>query len=389
MIDKQTPPDWNPRDDSVLRDQRHAYDEMREKCPVASSEFFGWSLFRHEDIAGVLADPDTYSSASHHRAIPNGMDPLEHTLYRHLLEPFFTAESMDSVEPRFRTIARNLLGKLSAHGDVEFVSEFAEPFSLEAHCAFLGWPPEFWEHLLGWNHGNQQVAFSRDRATGKALALAFAGYVTNALGARRKAGVDPANDDLTAHLMTTIVEDKTLTDDDIVSILRNWTAGQGTVSASLGILVQYLAAHPDVQQRLRTEPALIPAAIEEILRVDGPLVANSRTTTKQVEIEGRTIEAGEKLTLMWIAANRDERMFEDPDQVHLDRDPEGNFLFGSGIHDCLGAPLGRLEMRIAVEELLARTSNVELASTERPERAIYPSNGITELMIRLDSQRPG
>ena len=382
MTGKQTPSDWNPREDSVLRDQRHAYDELRETCPVAHSEFLGWSLFRHEDIAGVLADPNTYSSASHHRAIPNGMDPPEHTSYRHLLEPYFIAEWMESFAPRFRKIADDLLEKMKDHGDVEFVSEFAEPFSLETHCVFLGWPPAFWEHLLGWNHGNQQVAFSRDRATGKALALAFAGYVTNALEARRTAGVDP-DKDLTVHLMTTKVEGNTLTDDDIVSILRNWTAGQGTVSASLGILVHYLAANPDMQQRLRDEPRLIPAAIEEILRTDGPLVANRRTTTKQVEIEGRTINAGEKFTLMWIAANRDPRAFEDPDQVLLDRDPKGNFLFGAGIHDCLGAPLARLEMRIALEELLARTSNIELTGTEPPERAIYPSNGISELPVRL------
>ncbi|MGI8486132.1 MAG: cytochrome P450 [Thermomicrobiales bacterium] len=380
MTDKQTPFDWNPREDSVLRDQRHAYDALRETCPVAHSEFLGWSLFRHEDIAGVLADPETYSSASHHRAIPNGMDPPEHTLYRHLLEPYFTAERMDTFASQFRQIAGNLLEKIESRGDVEFVSEFAEPFSLESHCAFLGWPPEFWEHLLGWNHGNQQVAFSRDRATGKALALAFAGYVSNALEARRTAGVDPAKD-LTSHLMASEVEGKTLTDDDIVSILRNWTAGQGTVSASLGILVHYLAAHPDMQQRLRGEPGLIPAAIEEILRRDGPLVANRRITTKHVEIEGRSIEAGEKLTLMWIAANRDARTFDDPDQVRLDRDPEGNFLFGAGIHDCVGAPLARLEMRIALEELLARNGNIALTDTNPPERAIYPSNGISELPI--------
>ncbi len=382
MTDNQTPSDWNPRDDSVLRDQRHTYDELREKCPVAHSEFLGWSLFRHEDIAGVLADPEIYSSASHHLAIPNGMDPPEHTLYRHLLEPYFTAERMESFAPRFRKIAGDLLRELTERSDVEFVSEFAEPFSLESHCAFLGWPPEFWEHLLGWNHGNQQVAFSRDRATGKALALAFAGYVSNALETRQAAGADP-DKDLTSHLMTTQVEGKTLTDDDIVSILRNWTAGQGTVSASLGNLVHYLAGHPDMQQRLRAEPALIPAAIEEILRTDGPLVANRRTTTKQVEIEGRTIDAGEKLTLMWIAANRDGRAFDDPDQVCLDRDPEGNFLFGAGIHDCVGAPLARLEMRIALEELLARTGNIVLTGTEPPERAIYPSNGISALSIRL------
>ena len=95
----QTAPDWDPRDPSVLRNQRLAYDEMRERCPVAHSNFLGWSLFRHEDIAGVLADPETYSSASKRRAVPNGMDKPEHTKYRSVLEPYFTPERMAAFEP--------------------------------------------------------------------------------------------------------------------------------------------------------------------------------------------------------------------------------------------------------------------------------------------------
>lgn len=269
-----------------------------------------------------------------------------------------------------------------AHDEAEFVTEFAEPFPLKTLWAFLGWPPEIWEHLLGWNHGNQQVAFSQDRVAGKALARTFAGYVKEALRVRREAGVD-ASEDTTASLMIAEVEGEPLSDDDIVSLLRNWTAGQGTVAAALGILVHYLAEHLDVQQHLRSESALLPAAIEEILRVDSPLVANRRTTTRNVEIGGRMIGAGEKLSLMWIAANRDGRSFDGPDEVDFDCGPGANLLFGAGIHDCIGAPLARLEMRIAMEELLARTSRIESDGTEPPSRATYPSNGFQAMKVRL------
>jgi cytochrome P450 len=183
--------------------------------------------------------------------------------------------------------------------------------------------------------------------------------------------------------MATEVEGAPLTDEDIVSILRNWTAGHGTVAAALGILALHLAEHSDLQQHLRRDPARLPAAIDEILRVDGPLVANRRTTTRPVEIGGRTIGAGEQFTLMWIAANRDGRAFDEPDTVHLDRDPEANLLFGQGIHDCLGAPLARLELRVALEELLACTCRIERAGTEPPSRAIYPSNGLQTVRLRL------
>ena len=374
--------DWDPRDIAVLRDQRLAYDAMRERCPVAYSEFLNWSLFRHEDIVAVLADPETYSSASKHRAVPNGLDPPEHALYRRVLEPYFVPEQMTAFEPQCRRIAVDLLQMMPARDEAEFVIEFAQPFTLKTLCAFLGWPPETWEELRDWTHGNQEAAFSRDREAAAALARAFAGYVNEALRVRREAEVH-ASDDVTASLMVTEIEGETLSDEEIVSIVRNWTAGHGTVAAALGILVLYLAEHPDAQQRLRGEPALLPAAIDEILRADGPLAANRRTATRDVEIEDRQIGAGEKLSLIWIAANRDGRAIDDPDAVRFDRDPDANLVFGAGIHDCLGAPLARLAMRVAMEELLARTTTIELSGTEPPRRAVYPSNGLLEMPVRL------
>lgn len=375
-------PDWNPRNVSVLRDQQRAYDEMRERCPVAYNDSLGWSLFDHQDIASVLADPETYSSASPHRAVPAGMDPPEHTRYRRVLELYFRPDQMRAFAPRCRRIAVDLLPSLIGRDEVEGIAAFAQPFAFKTLCAFLGWPAESWENLRGWAHGNQAVAFSRDKEAGAALAREFTGYVTEALRVRREAGVD-ASDDLITHLMKTAVEGTALSDDDIVSLLRNITAGHGTVAAALGILMYYLAEHTDRQQQLRHEPALLPAAIDEILRADGPLVANRRTTTRAVEIGGRKIAVGEKLSLNWIAGNRDGRVFDAPDAVRFDRDPENNLLFGAGIHYCLGAPLARLEMRVAMEELLTRTTMIELGATETRQRDISPSNGFRVMPVRL------
>lgn len=379
-------PDWDPRAPSIQRDQRRAYDEMRERCPVAYSDFLDWSLFRHRDIANVVAEPATYSSASKHLAIPNGMDPPEHTKYRRILEPYFQYEAMAAFEPTCRQIADELLHDLRMRegaATLEFVTGFAQPFALRSLCAFLGWPQGMWEKLGGWTHGNQEVAFSRNRAAGASLARELAGYVMQAIQLRRQAGAD-APDDFTTRLMHARVEGAPLSDEDIVSILRNWIAGHGTVVAGLGILAFHVASQADVQLRLRREPALLGAAVDEILRVDGPLVANRRTTTRAVRIEDRAIGAGEKISLNWIAANRDGRVFNDPLAVRFDRPPRDNLLFGAGIHYCLGAPLGRLEMRVALEELLAHATIIGLGTTAQPQREVYPSDGFRTLPIRLN-----
>ena len=173
-------------------------------------------------------------------------------------------------------------------------------------------------------------------------------------------------------------------DEEIVSILRNWTVGEvGTISASVGILVHYISEHADLQQRLSAQPSLLPAAIEEILRIHGPLVANRRITTRPVEIGGRKIGAGERISLIWISANRDGRVFEDPEAFRLDRDPAANLLYGAGIHVCPGAPLARMEMRVAIEELLAHTTRIEPIPDRPPTSAVYPASGFATLPLRI------
>lgn len=340
----------------------------------------GWSLFRHQDVADVLAGPETYSSASRHLAIPNGMDPPEHGQFRDALTPHFTDEQMNALEPRCRQIAVDLLGQMLSSGEAEFMDAFATPFPLRTICAFLGWPEELWECLGGWTHGNQQAAFTRDPAAGKALARLLSEHVKANLDAHRTAPDDVI--DVTDALLAADVDGQRLDDDRIVSILRTWIAGQGTVAAGLSLVVVHLAEQPDLQERLRIDPSLIPAAIEEILRADDPLVANRRTTTREVEVQGRTIPQGANLTLMWIAANRDPRAFDDPDSIRLDRDTGANMVWGQGIHLCMGAPMARLEMRVALEALLSRTSRFELAG-EAPRRTVYPSNGLAALPLRF------
>jgi cytochrome P450 len=376
--------DWDPRSDAVLRDQHAAYDEMRERCPVAYSDFLGWSLFRHEDIVRVLNDPDTFSNAvSRHVSVPNGMDPPEHTEYRRIIEPYFRPERMEAVEPQCRKIAANLVQSLLERDEVELISEFTHWFAVRVQCTFLGWPTDMYEPLRLWMQKNQQATFAEDRAAMAKIAREFDGYVVGLLQVRRAAGAEASND-ITTSLLRQQVWARPLRDEEIVSVLRNWTVGEvGTISAGVGILVHYISEHADLQQRLRAQPSLLPAAIEEILRIHGPLVANRRITTRPVEIGGRKIGAGERISLIWISANRDDRVFEDPEAFRLDRDPAANLLYGAGIHVCPGAPLARMEMRVALEELLARTTRIDPIPGRPPTGAVYPASGFATLFLKI------
>lgn len=376
--------DWDPRSLAVMRDQRAAYDEMRERCPVAYSDFLGWSLFRHEDIVRVLNDTGTFSNAvSRHLSVPNGMDPPEHTEYRRIIEPYFRPERMKVFEPQCRKIAAILVQSLLERDEVELISEFAQGFAVRVQCAFLGWPADMYEPLRFWTLKNQQAILAEDRSALTKISAEFEGYVDKMLAVRRAAG-EQASDDITTTLLRQQVCGRLLMGEEIISVLRNWTVGEiGTISAAVGILIHYISEHADLQQRLRAQPTMLPAAIEEMLRIYGPLVANRRITTCPVEIGGRKIGAGERISLIWISANRDGRIFEDPEAFRMDRDPAANLLYGAGMHVCPGAPLAHMEMRVAMEELLARTTRIEPIPDRPPTSAVYPASGFATLSLRI------
>lgn len=380
-------PGWDPRSEEVLKDQIAAYDQMRHACPIAHSPYGYTTVFGHADTLRVVQDHKTFSSAvSRFPSVPNGMDPPEHTPFRRLIEPYFDDEHMQAFAPQCRDIAAGMVRALPAAGTVEFIGEFAQIFAREAQCAWLGWPDELHEPLRLWTLKNHRATLSRDQAAQAAVAQEFDGYIKNLLAVRREAG-DAAPPDITTHLLRNESLGRPLTEDEIVSILRNWTVGElGTITASIGILAQYLAVHPDIQQRLRNAPKLLPAAIDEILRINAPLIMNRRITTKETQLAGHTLPAGTRIAVLWASANRDEAVFGNPDEFRLDRDPELNLLYGAGIHVCPGAPLARLELRIVMEELLSGTEWLAPNDAKPPVKAYYPGSGFSSLFLDVSRQ---
>lgn len=383
MNDKHTL-DWDPRDAEVLRDQRAAYDAMRERCPVAYSELMQWSMFRHEDVMRVIHDHTTFSNAvSEHLSVPNGMDPPEHTPYRSIVERYGVAERMDAFEPTCRKIVVDLAEGLLQVGQVDLIADFALPFAARTQCTFLGWPSTLQEALIRWTQKNHAATFAQDRKAMSEIAREFEGLVDDLVESRLETGAKP-EDDVTASLMNEKVWGRPLSHEEIASILRNWTVGEiGTLSAAVGILAHYLANDTALQSQLRDGLTPLPAAIDEILRIHGPLVANRRIATRPVDIGGRQIGAGERISLMWISANRDGRVFVEPERFRLDRDPAKSLLYGAGLHICPGAPLARLEMRVYLEVLLQRTKRIRLVPGRPPVNAIYPASGFAELPLSI------
>lgn len=387
MANDPRKPDWNPRADEILVDQIRAYDTMRAQCPVAWSDYQHWTLFRHSDVMRVLEDHQTFSSAaSSHLSVPNGMDPPEHTPYRRAIEPYFSQQAMSEFEPTCRSIARDLANSLPDGQPFDVVEKFSRAFALQIQCAFMGWPDSLHQPLREWVLKNHQATLARDRQAMAEVAHEFDGYIHDLLETRRHARAN-APRDVTTSLMEETVNGCTMTDKELTSLLRNWTVGElGTISSSVSILLSYLADHPDLKQSLANDTVALPDAIDELLRMDAPLMSNHRVTTRDVEIGGRRIPAGEKITILWASANRDEKVFADADAFCPQKNRDHNLLYGAGVHVCPGAPLARMELRVLMEEFLSAVDTLEPTPGDRPERAVFPTGGFSYLPIIISKR---
>ena len=378
--------DWDSRDPAVQRDQLAAYDAMRARCPVAHDDYLGYTLFRHEDVSYALAHPEIFSNrvSTRHIAVPSGMDAPEHTAFRAVNDKYYTPQRLAGFAPTFRAIIRALVAGLPRGQAVDVMDSFAQRYAMRIQNAFMGWPESLEAPLTAWIEKNRRATLRGDRAEISAVALEFDHYIRALLQERREA----ARDDITTELLHDVVHlpdgDRRMTEEELISLIRNWTVGElSTVSAAAGIVVRFLAAHPAEQTRLRADTAAIPAAVEEIMRLEDPLVSNRRITTCPVTVGGRTLPAGSRVTLNWASVNRDEAAFADALAYRPERDQGANLVYGAGIHACPGAPLARLELRLLMEELLSGTADIALdaADPEPCAFAQYPVAGYRKVRV--------
>jgi cytochrome P450 len=310
------------------------------------------------------------------------MDPPEHSPWRALVDSFFAPAQIAALEPRVPAIADAVVAALPRGTVVDAVGEIGTPFAVRAQTAWLGWHG-IEDELLAWMADNHAATRSGDTARNAAVAAAFDENIRKQLRRRRALGSAAPSDPTTALLAATL-DGQPLDEAVIVSILRNWTAGDlASMAAALGVVVRFLATRQDVQQTLRDRSQDLAPAIDEILRIDDPFLVNRRVTTRAVRNGAHELTAGTRVYLNWTSANRDEAVFGDPDAYQPQRNAPHNLVYGTGIHVCPGRPLATTELVVAVEALLNATALIDPASDVATERETYPLGGWRRVPVRL------
>jgi cytochrome P450 len=335
----------------------------------------------HANVVRVAIDPERFSSAvSRFLQVPNGLDGDEHSRFRALVDRYFTPEALAPFAPQCRALARDLVAGLSHDRAVDAVSEVGARYAVRAQSVWLGWPADLERPLLDWLDDKMVAARSADPVRNDEVARRFDALILSLIEPRRRSD---GSRDITDRLIQDTSAGRALRDDEIVSILRNWTGGDlASIALSVGVIVHYIATHDAVAAQLRREPAdeRLDEAVEEMLRQDDPFPSSRRVATCDTELAGVHIHAGQRIALDWASANRDPRVFE-PDGFCPGHHSASNVVYGVGPHVCPGRPLARLELRELVRALFESTSAIVLAGD--PMRETPPLGGFRSVPIRL------
>ena len=369
------------------------YAELRRTCPVAHSNAWGgfWALMKHKDVAAAAADSATFITSKQNvipavaftgRRPPLHLDPPEHTPYRRALSPLLTERRVARYEPVIREICAGLLDAMAAKGGGDICEEFSARMPIRVFAHWMNLPPAQIETLAEVGRRYNIAVQSNDMVATKETSLLLYEMARKLVADRKAAPLDPA-EDATSALLATRVDGEPLPDEMIVGTIRQvLVVGIIAPTVMIGSIAVHLARDQALQARLRAEPELIPAATDEFLRLYTPYRGFARTATRDVTLNGRTIPAGEPIALVYASANRDEDVFEDGSSFRLDRpNMKDSLHFGRGTHMCVGAALARLELVVALEEMLARLPAFELAGEVIPTR--FPEIGALSVPLRF------
>ncbi|ARS28485.1 cytochrome P450 [Sphingomonas sp. KC8] len=352
---------YDPFDYALHDDPYQVYRRLRDEAPVFhNARFDFWALSRYDDCLAAVRNFGLFSSAQGTTLEPLkaqlpvliNADPPVHTRMRHLIAGLFTPAKVAVLEDNVRTLARTLLAPHRDAGRIDIITDFAAKLPMAIICRLLGFPSADEDKLRDWTdtvvHRDEGVFEMPDE--GMHATIALFGYFDEDM--KRRAG-EPPRDDIIAALMAAEAAGELTHEEVLGYIFILSIAGNETTTKLIGNMVFQLHRHPDQLALLRADPALLPSAIEETMRFDGPTQMMARTTTREVELHGRTIPAGAKVALLFTCANRDERKYEHAEMYDIRRNPRDHLGFGGGLHACLGAALARLEAKVAMEELLA------------------------------------
>ncbi len=382
--------------DELRRDPFAAYDRARISSPVLPIPSLGlWMIFEYEEVKRAMTDHEAFSSSMAKANRPNPpwlvfFDPPRHSKLRALIARAFTPGMVASLEARIRQLSDEVLDQNVERGEMDIVAEFAAPLPVMVIAQMLGIPDAEWRDFRRWSDvivtssslavtgGEQWKATAAEAA---AVGSEMKSSLREWIAERRSA---PKDDLLTALTYAEIDGDR-LSEEEIFGFLQLLlVAGTETSAALIGNAILCLAEHPDQMARLREAPELLPSAIEEVLRYRSPLQWMLRVTARDVRVKGRFIPAGELVLAMIGSANRDPRQFPEPSRFDIGRNPNPHIAFGHGIHFCLGAPLARMEARVALSAFFDRVDSLELGGQGQwePHKALH-LHGPGKLPVRF------
>jgi cytochrome P450 len=364
--------EFDPFSAGTDHDPYRLYALLREEEPVHHDTRYGfYALSRFEDVRSVSSDWHRFSNAqgididhSGEHFGPNfvSSDPPRHRVIRRLLQPRFSRGAVtELLEPVVRERVAGLVANLRTRVEIDLARDVAWPLPFSVACDLLGFPVA--DHKFLWDASRR----FEEREVGRPVPPSSAAWAARELReyvARQAERRRSSGNDLISLLVSAEVDGEPLSHEEVVGnafVLLN--AGSQTTACLLTNAFVLLHANPEQLAWLQENPHEVPRAVEEILRFEAPIQHFTRTTTEDVKLHGTRIPRGSKVVLLYGAANRDPNVWSDPDRLDLSRDPKRHVAFGDGIHHCLGAPIARLEARVALEALLPSLVHFRLTDT--------------------------
>ena len=383
---------------AFYQDPYPIYDRLRAEAPVAWSEALGaWVVTRYEDVQATLHDPRRFSSHGRlsgalERFSPEvrakfkpledhfgigliGSDPPNHTRLRALINKAFIPRIIEQMRPRLQALIDELLDATMARGRMDLVRDLAYPLPATVIAELLGAPPGERENFKRWSdgilafQGSGVVSAERVEHSQHDL-LEMRAFLTQLIAERRS----QPRDDLLSRLVEAEAEGDRLTPPELLTVcVTMLTAGHETTTTLIANGIYTLLRHPDQMAQLRADPQLMPSAIEEVLRFEGPLQRNPRRAAMDFDFGGQHLRRNDYMMPILGAANRDPEAFPEPDRFNIARQPNRHVAFGLGIHFCVGAPLARLEGLIALNAILRRLPELRLnaAAVEWDQHTLF------------------
>ena len=362
---------YDPFTPTVLADPATSYHHLLEEEPVYWCQDFDpkfYILSRYEDVESALQDIETFSSEfgqGPKYSMPAGMlsDPPQHTFFRRLVQKAFTPQSVELLAPQIENLASNLLKEVDDPRSWDLHDDYAFPLPVIVIANILGVPEQDLQLIKKWSDASVEAMGAEAPSSYQETLQQMAQYLLKQISDRRlKSEKEPT--DLISKLVAAKIDDKGLTDEEILGVVNQLLVGGNETTTSLITnAVWRMLEKPKLWQSLVDNPTLVDRAVEESLRFDPPVLGLFRTTTRDVELHGKIIPKNAKVLLHYAAGNRDPRAFNDPNNFSLDERKGRHLAFGLGVHFCLGAPLARLEARVALQALVQHFPNLAFVNS--------------------------